>query len=207
MLENKKKIQRTLRFVLLAIVSVIFGFGVYRWNAQSLTGNVMPMPFGMGIGVVMSGSMEPELSVDDVIFVVERDTYEVGDVVVFQQKNVLVVHKIIEKNGEEVVTQGTANNVPDPPMKISLIKGEVVFHIDKIGGVVTWLKSPMGTIVILGVAVALLLYSYSLEKEEKDEKDERLEQIKREIAALKGNGEPSSDCHCEQSEEIPRNEV
>ena len=190
---NKKKVQGILRIILLVVISCVFGFGIYRWNAQSLTGNVMPMPFGVGVGVVMSGSMEPELSVDDVIFVVASDEYEADDVVVFQQKNILVVHKIIEINGDEVVTQGTANNTPDEPMKTSVIKGKVLFHIDGLGGVVTWLKSPFGTVVILAIAGFLLVLSYTSEKKETDEKDERIEEIKREIEELKRQSAPT--CH------------
>ena len=204
MIENKKKIQSIVRLVLFAVVSVIFGFGIYRWNAQSLTGNVMPMPFGMGVGVVMSGSMEPDLSVDDVIFVVASEEYEVNDVVVFQQKNMLVVHKIISIDGDMVTTQGTANNTPDEPMKMELIKGKVLFHIEGLGGVITWLKSPTGTIVILGIAAILLIWSYSTEKNEKDENDEKIEEIRREIEALKAHSEPP-DCPCEErsDETIP----
>ena len=184
--ENIKKVTGALRIALLVVISVVFGFGIYRWNAQSLTGNIMPMPFGVGVGVVMSGSMEPELSVDDVIFVQEKATYEVGDVVVFQQKNVLVVHKIIAIDADMVTTQGTANNTPDEPMNVSAIKGVVTFHIEGLGGVVNWLKSPFGTICILAVAGLLLVWSYSTEKKEKDERDDQIDEIKREIEKLKG---------------------
>ena len=191
MRENRKKIQSVLRILLITAISVIFGFGIYRWNAQSLTGNIMPMPFGVGVGVVMSGSMEPELSVDDVIFVVASDEYEVDDVVVFQQKNMLVVHKIIEIDGDTVTTQGTANNTPDEPMNVSVIKGKVLFHIDGLGGAITWLKSPMGTILILAVAGLLLVQSYAQERKEKDQQDEKIDEIKREIEKLKQHREES----------------
>lgn len=190
--ENIKKVTGALRIALLVVISVVFGFGIYRWNAQSLTGNIMPMPFGVGVGVVKSGSMEPELSVDDVIFVQEKATYEVGDVVVFQQKNVLVVHKIIAIDADMVTTQGTANNTPDEPMNVSAIKGVVTFHIEGLGGVVSWLKSPFGTICILAVAGLLLMWSYSTEKKEKDDRDEQIDEIKREIEKLKGHCEPTA---------------
>ena len=185
MSEKMKKVKGALRWVLLCVISVVFGVAVYTWNAQSLTGNVLPMPFGVGVGVVMSGSMEPELSIDDVIIVKEKDEYEVGDVVVFQQKNMLVVHKIIAIDQDMVTTQGTANNVADEPMNISAIKGVVAFHIDGLGGVVTWIKSPLGTICILAVSGLLLAWSYASEKKEQTPEDERLAEIKREIEALK----------------------
>ena len=175
---------------MLCLISLVFGLAVYGWNAQSLTGNLLPMPFGVGVGVVMSGSMEPELFVDDVIIVTKKDVYEVGDVVVFQQKNMLVVHKIIEIDGDVVTTQGTANGVADEPIDVSVIKGVVKFHIDGLGGVVTWVKSPLGTICILGVSGLLLAWSYSSEKKEKTTEDERLAEIKREIEALKRANEP-----------------
>lgn len=187
-MKKTKKKRTALRMLLFTVISVVFGFCIYTWNAQSLTGNAMPTPFGVGVGVVMSGSMEPELSVDDLIVVKERKTYEIGDVVVYQQRNSLVVHKIIAIDGEVVVTQGTANDTPDEPIPMSAIKGEVVFHVGKIGGVVNWLKTPFGTTLILGLAVLFLIKSYSGDKEEKA-KSEELERIKREIEKLKAEQE------------------
>ena len=99
------------RILLILLIGVVFGFGVYTWLSSSVIGNQMPMPFGVGIGVVVTGSMEPELSIDDVIVVKSAPTYRVGDVVVYQQRNILVVHKIIAVDGTSVTTQGTANNV------------------------------------------------------------------------------------------------
>ena len=199
--EKRKQLQGILRCCLLVLISFVFGFGIYRWNAKSLTGNVMPMPFGFGIGVVMSGSMEPELSVDDVIVVVEKQGYEIGDVVVFQQKNMLVVHKIISIDGEMVTTQGTANNTADEPMHESAIKGIVWFHIDGLGGMVTWVKSPLGTILILAVATLLLMWSYSSEKKEKTTEDEQLDIIRREIEKLKENLDTPSQPSAPQADE------
>ena len=157
MKEKLQKAQFAIRITLISFISVVLGFALYQWNALSLTGNVMPMPFGVGLGVVMSGSMEPELSVDDVIVVVEKKEYAVDEIVVFQQRNLLVVHKIIAIDEEWVITQGTANNTPDEPMKITEIKGVVLFHIDGLDEVITWLKSPFATFLILGVASSLLI--------------------------------------------------
>ena len=64
---KKSKKQIILRSIILVVISLIIGLGVYSWNARNLTGNVMPMPFGVGVGVVLSGSMEPELSKDNAV--------------------------------------------------------------------------------------------------------------------------------------------
>lgn len=177
-----KKRDIIIRNILLVVISLCIGFGIYSWNAQSLTGNVMPMPFGFGIGVVMSGSMEPDLSVDDIIFVVRRDSYEVGDVVVFQDGYMLVVHEIVAKDGDTVTTKGKANNDDDGPMDVSNIKGEMLFSIPGGGAAVRALKSPLATLVILALAVWLLIRSY---RKEEDTEDESIAKIKEEIRQLK----------------------
>ena len=38
-----------LRRVLLVIISLVLGINVYLWNASSLAGNAMPMPFGLSL--------------------------------------------------------------------------------------------------------------------------------------------------------------
>ena len=113
--DKNKCVQTILRIVALACVGIFLGCNIYLWNAQSLTGNVLPMPFGVGMAVVLSGSMEPELSVNDVIIVQQQDGYEVGDVVVYQSDKSLVVHRIIEISDGMVVTQGDANNTTTSP--------------------------------------------------------------------------------------------
>lgn len=171
------------RRILIVLIGLVFGFALWRWNAESMTGNAMPMPFGFGVGVVRSGSMEPELSVDDLIFVVECDEYEIGDTVVYQRRTTLVVHKIVAIEDGTAVTQGTANNAADEPIDISSIKGKVVFHIDGAGVAVDALTSPLGTLCTLAVAVGLLVRSYANERKELEEKKAEL---KREIEDLKG---------------------
>ena len=90
------------RLLLLILCGVILGVNVYLANANSLVGNQLPMPFGYGAAVVLSGSMEPEFSKGDLIVVNETDTYEVNDIVVFQDGNSLVVHRIINIDGETI---------------------------------------------------------------------------------------------------------
>lgn len=187
MTADKSKIIKTvLRIVALSCVGIFLGCNIYMWNAQSLTGNVMPMPFGVGVAVVLSGSMEPELSVDDVILVQQQDGYEVGDVVVYQSSGALVVHRIVRIDGETVVTKGDANNAEDGEMDIGMIKGRVVGHANGAGAAVRLLKSPMVSIALLAAAIFLLERSY---RKEKQQGDEQMDAIKAEIRRLKAEQE------------------
>ncbi|MBQ8293551.1 MAG: signal peptidase I [Bacilli bacterium] len=181
-IKMNKKVLLGLRIGLYVLISVVLGLTVYSWNAKNLTGNALPMPFGVGSAIVLSGSMEPELSVNDLIFIKEVDEYLVNDVVVFQENSSLVVHRIIEINGDQVITQGDANNVADEAIAMSDIKGKVVMHIPFVGSIVSAIKSPIGIVCILGVAVVLLVLSY---RKEKDEEIEKINKIKEEIRKLK----------------------
>ncbi len=172
-----------LRSVLLVLMALVVGFGVYQWNASALAGNDLPMPFGVGLSVVVSGSMEPVLSVNDMIIVRPAKSYAVDDIVVFQTPTGLVVHRIVEIDGETVVTMGDANApTKDEPIQMRDIKGRVVASIPLVGLLVDMIKSLPGTLAIL--ALAAYLYWKSLKKERAADNEE-LDTIRAEIERLK----------------------
>lgn len=180
--ETKKIIQYVLRIILIVIISVVFGLTVYSWNARSLRGDIFPMPFKIGIGVVMTGSMDPTITADDLIIVKKTNDYDIDDIVVYQSEGILIVHRIIRIEGEMIITQGDANDGEDAPIKKDQIKGEVIKTYDRIGDFIKMIKSPIGIIIILGSSVLLLVLSYRKEKETEDNK---LNSIKDEILKLK----------------------
>lgn len=171
-----------LRRVLVILAGVILGLNLYHWNAASMAGNALPMPFGTGAAVVLSGSMSPALEVNDLIFVRENEQYEVGDIVVYQSGYELIVHRIIAKDGDTIITQGDANNVADAPIEIRAVKGKVIAHIPRAGLVVNALKTPVGILTVLIAAFALTELSF---RKEKDKDEKQLEAIKEEIRRLR----------------------
>ena len=179
---RKNKFTPVLRTTLLVVAGLILGLNLYNWNAKSLAGNVLPMPFGYGTAVVLSGSMEPTIMTDEMIIVKAQENYEVGDVVVYQSGYSLVVHRIVAMDDQTVMTRGDANNVDDEPMELSRIKGEVIAHIPHVGTVVQALKSPVATVILIVGVVLLVEMSF---RKKKDEDDQQLQQIKYEIRRLK----------------------
>lgn len=184
---RNKKHPQILRTVLLIVVSVILGVNIYTWNAKSLTGNAMPMPFGYGGAVVLSGSMEPTIMVDELIIVKAENSYKVGDVVVFQSGKIPVVHRIVAMDRQTLTTRGDANNVDDNPIELSQVKGRVIVHVPHVGKVIRLLKTPVATILLIMGAVLMVELPYQKEKEQKEEE---LERIKEEIRRLKEEQEP-----------------
>ena len=179
---HKKKFPTIARTVFLILVSLVLGINIYNWNAKSLTGNVLPMPFGYGAAVVLSGSMEPAIMTDELIVVKASDTYAVDDVVVYQTGRILVVHRIVSMADGLVVTRGDANNTDDAPIELSQIKGKVIAHIPNVGTVVRTVKTPWATALLIIGAVIMVELPY---RKKKEEDQEELDRIKAEIRKLK----------------------
>ncbi len=177
-----KKVKTIIRIVILTLIAALVGVSIYSINAARLNGNSLPMPLGFGLTVVLSGSMEPALSVGDMLVVAPQESYEVEDVVVFQTGRSAVVHRIISINEEGVITRGDANNTEDEPIALESIKGKVIIVIPFVGYIVNLIKTPIGTIILLGLAVWLLEGSF---KKDKKQNDAELDAIRAEIERLK----------------------
>ena len=189
--KNRKIKQNAIwRHILLVICGLLLGINIYLVNANNLLGNKMPMPFGYGAAVVLSGSMEPTFSKDDLIFVKKTDSIDTGDIVVYQSNNSLVVHRVVSMDGDMVVTKGDANNIEDSSFDKSAIKGVVVGSIPGLGIIVNAIKTPTGTVVVLLCAFLLIELSF---RKQKESDDKRIEDIKAEIRMLKEEKEDNDE--------------
>ncbi len=182
-MKNKKnKLFPILRVAMLTICGAVLGLNLYMFNAHKLVGNQLPMPFGYGAAVVLSGSMEPTLSTGDLIIVQETTEFKVDDVVVYQDGHSLVVHRIMAIDGETVITQGDANNTQDAPVNITALKGTVIASLPAVGNLVSFLKSPVGIVIVIALTVITTEGSF---RKEKEADSAELEKIKEEIRRLK----------------------
>lgn len=179
---QKNKYSALIRRIVLAVLGILLGLNVYFANAQNLAGKTLPMPFGIGTAVVLSGSMEPELRVNDVIIVRASESYAVNDIVVYDNGREMIVHRIVEQNGDTFTTKGDANNAADEPISAEAVQGKVVFSLPYVGVLVKALRSPVGAIVIILTAVLLTEVSF---RRKKENDENRIEEIKEEIRKLK----------------------
>ena len=180
---KKKRILRAVwRTALLVFLAFAVGIGVYSFNVRTFTGSNLAMPFGVGAAVVISGSMEPSLSVGDLIIVREAEEYSLHEIVVFETEGSLVVHEIVRFEDGMVITRGSANNTDDPPIPPESIRGKVVATIPAVGFALDVIRSLPGTLLI--IALSLFLYFRSW-KGEKAEDDERRQALLSEIERLR----------------------
>ena len=107
-MKNKKVFTYVFRIFIFIIISLTIGLTIYTVNVKKITGNKLIMPFNKTIAVVLSGSMEPTIGINDLIVVEKTNEYNVDDIVVYQSYNSLVVHRIYSIDGDVVITLRSA---------------------------------------------------------------------------------------------------
>ena len=171
---------------MIALISIFVGGSLYSLNARRVFHNAMPMPFGVGASVVLSGSMEPSLSVNDLVIVVASERAEVGDVVVYQSGDSLIIHRVVKLGDGYIITRGDANNADDDAIPLSAVKGRLVFAVPFVGLLVRLLQTLPGTLAAIALSVFLMNRSW---KKEREEDDKQLDELKKEIRRLKDEAE------------------
>jgi signal peptidase I len=135
--------------------------------------------FGMSnpFYVVASGSMVPNLNINDFVIVshnVPFNSLKIGDIIVFKTygtdasgNHATIVHRVAEiitdqSNGQKIIrTKGDANpdSIPgvDYPIFQPLYIGKVVYVIPKFG-VITNIFRPPANYILIGVILIALIY-------------------------------------------------
>lgn len=101
------------------------------WAFKQMTnGELINKIVGFGILKVESGSMEPSISVGDILIIKECREYDVNDIVTYNvDNNYLVTHRIIRKENEQLVTKGDNNNTEDSKkIRKENIEGKVILN-------------------------------------------------------------------------------
>lgn len=174
-----------LKWLLVGAAAILAGVNLYLWNARTLAGQAMPMPFGIGVSVVLSGSMEPALSVNDLVIIRSESEPAAGDVVVYSSRDSLVIHRVISVDGDTLVTRGDANTLADAPVSREQVMGKMIAVIPGAGSIVLIFKQPAVAVILLALAVFLLTASQRAEtrdsRKELDQLRSQIEQLRQEI--------------------------
>ena len=185
--KKKKKTLKTVGYCFSAVVlcavlyAVVFTAVVKIKNPQGLS-----MPFGFGASFVLSGSMEPEISADDLVFVKRADELHVGDVVLYNTGRSNVLHRITKIDGDMITTQGDANNTEDKSFSKSAVFGVYIGKIPSGGKIIRFVTNPpfVMAVVFLLMAAAVIWMFVEDHRERKT-----LDSIKAEIESIKAENE------------------
>ena len=185
--EKKKKILKTVGYCVSAVVlcavlyAVVFTAVVKIKDPQGVA-----MPFGFGASFVLSGSMEPEISTDDLVFVKRADELHVGDVVLYNTGGSNVLHRITKIDDDMITTKGDANNTEDKPFSKSAVLGVYIGKIPSGGKIIRFVTNPpfvMAVVFVLMTAAVIWMFV------EDHRERKKLDSIKAEIDRLKAENE------------------
>lgn len=143
--------------------------------------------FGYKAFIIVSGSMEPNLKIGDIVIIKETELSSIQkkDIITFTENGELITHRIsdiINKDGKIYFqTKGDNNTSVDSDLVIyENIEGKYVFKIEKIGLIV--LKFQSITVVMFVVFIIYIIYKIIAEKDDRKEaRHEKRKQIERKI--------------------------
>lgn len=181
--------------VIAALAVFMITFLVSRINGGT------PSVFGYTFHRISSGSMEPELKVDDVILdyeVKNINELKIGDIITFQGgkqfDNHLVTHRVVRApytDGGQLwlQTKGDANNATDDPIMAETVKSKFVSKVSFLTGLYSFFLSPWGLITFISVLLIIFfdeiinivrIISGHYDDEDDESISEIIERIKRE---------------------------
>ena len=146
------KVLKTLgQVVLFAILIFFILLNILSMNNKSL--------FGFRIYRVISGSMQPALQIGDVIIIKEANNYAEKDIITYDNGLTTITHRIKSINGDEIITEGDANDAPDKPITNDRILGKYFFRISTFSVFSIMLTGKTIYLIMMLVLFAIVLFA------------------------------------------------
>lgn len=108
---------------------------IYILYSKYIVKNKITKLGGYGFLIVLTGSMEPEISSGELVIIKEERGYNVGDIITYETGDLLVTHRIVEirenadiNNEREYICKGDFNNEKDLKIFENQIQGKVIYH-------------------------------------------------------------------------------
>lgn len=154
-----KKVWKIFSSLLTAVLIVLVASNLYIAAARSITGEKQPAVFGFSSAVVVSGSMQPQIAVNDMVITRRSAQYEVNDIIMFHSGNSVVTHRITQKTSQGYITKGDANNTEDSQIVTEEnIVGKVILTIPHIGAVFEFTRTPLGMLCVIVFGMLILFW-------------------------------------------------
>lgn len=179
-----KKVSNWLIIVAAVLLTCMLIVNVNIMIQSKKNKDVVPSIFGYKPFIVLSGSMETEIHVGDLIItkVIDPEDLVKDDVIAFRDaEGTVTTHRIIDivtiEDNKYFVTKGDNNNTQDKNMvELSDVEGIYVTSIPGIGKMMDSLAKPTTiVIVILGITVIFVVgFLISTKKEKNQELEEFL---------------------------------
>ena len=143
--------------VLCALFAVLLLITVVAAVSRAKGENVSFM--GFSVYTVVTGSMEPEIMIGDIVIVrkVPQAEIKIGDNITFLRGDMVITHKVMKTTENGFITQGVANNTADSEVPYTSVYGKVIFKSTVIGAIYEIVGSPYGFLFVIVVPLFLFV--------------------------------------------------
>lgn len=166
------KTKKIWNFIIYFILIIIMTYNISLIFQSILNPNKTPSFLGIKTYVIISGSMEPNINIGDIVITKESDEeLQIGDVISYRKGQSVITHRITniikEENGDtKYRTKGDNNNTEDSEeILIENIEGKVIKVVPKLGEITLLLQNKISIIIIF-----IILYIYISSNYKKNKK-------------------------------------
>lgn len=195
-----QKIKKAISIIVVLILLPILLMSIVILVDSYTHPDEVPSFFGWKPFIVLSGSMETQISAGDIVVVKEIDTNELkkGDIIAFKDGNIVITHRIdevTEIDGKtQYITKGDNNNTQDIGYVLpEQVEGVFKFKIARLGNIAMFIQTPLGMIVCLSIPIIIIILLQTTDsKKEKEEliaKLNKQSKMEEEIEKLKKQNE------------------
>ena len=184
---NKKHKKKIIKSILVKLIYIL-ALPIIIWNLSMIIQTIQnpyetPSMFGIKIFCIISGSMEPSISVNDLVIIKEVEQNEINknDIISYDLKGEIITHRIVDTtediNGKiYYITQGDANNIQDStPITYEKIEGKYIGKIPKLGKIILALKSKTTLGIVLTFLILLYIFEQRTNRRKIRRNNERIE--------------------------------
>lgn len=165
-------ILKILGIALDVILVLIIVFSLYTAIARGITGKPYAKVFGFTAAVVQTGSMagdrEDSIEGNSLVFTIEQSEYHIDDIIMFEDGNNTVTHRIIAITENGFTTQGDANSGSEDIIPHQIV-GKVFLTIPYVGYVIRYIQANPIVLMVVVLVCALIIILPSLFKKEKSD--------------------------------------
>lgn len=170
-INNTNKISKTLNIIIKTILNITYTILViiaiiliYNIIQVSIFNKPYMNIFGYSFFQVKTGSMSGTMEIGDIIAVKITKDVKKDDIITYEKDQILITHRIIEKQDETIITKGDANNAEDEPISREKVIGKVVYILRNVEIWKQVLKTPE---VYISVIITLILFGLTISIGEK----------------------------------------
>lgn len=163
-----KKIAEIILNIIIFIITILIIIAVSYVVQTRIFNKKYADIFGFTAFQVASGSMSGTINVGDAVIVRITKQIEENDIIVFNQDDNFITHRVIKLEENLITTKGDANKSSDLPITKDEVIGKVVLIIPKLE---VWKKILTTPYILICIIITLLLFTLAFSCNSKEKKD------------------------------------